>query len=90
MSSGIMTKNDADVLGKHDDAHRDSKSSALHTEVLHDSALMNDAVEGENREHQMGVWEAFKTHPKACMWAFIMCFTIVSPFIEEVATSANA
>lgn len=42
------------------------------------SALMKDALEGENREHQMGMWAAAKSHPRACLWAFIMCFTVVS------------
>jgi hypothetical protein len=37
-----------------------------------------EAVEAENNEHQMGVWEAFKTFPKASFWALVMCFTIVS------------
>ena len=23
------------------------------------------------------LWEAAKTHPMACFWAFLMCFTIV-------------
>jgi SP family general alpha glucoside:H+ symporter-like MFS transporter len=39
---------------------------------------MNDALNGENREHEMGVWAAVKKHPWACFWAFTMCFTIVS------------
>ncbi|EFX04092.1 maltose permease [Grosmannia clavigera kw1407] len=45
--------------------------------VLANADLMNDAFDGENREHEMGAWEAFKSHPWACLWAFIMCFTIV-------------
>ncbi|KAJ5618327.1 hypothetical protein N7528_006970 [Penicillium herquei] len=48
-----------------------------HAEVLGKSDLMNDALDGEQREHEMGVWEAAKRHPTACFWAFIMCFTIV-------------
>ncbi|KAH8671714.1 maltose permease [Xylariales sp. PMI_506] len=51
--------------------------AVLHEEVLKNAELFNDAVDGENREHQMGVWEAAKTHPWACFWSFIMCFTIV-------------
>lgn len=46
--------------------------------VLDDVDLLNDAFAGENKEHEMGVWEAFKKHPWACLWAFTMCFTIVS------------
>jgi SP family general alpha glucoside:H+ symporter-like MFS transporter len=49
-----------------------------HSEVLVNQDLMNDALDGENREHQMGVWDAVKKHPWACFWAFTMCFTIVS------------
>jgi SP family general alpha glucoside:H+ symporter-like MFS transporter len=49
-----------------------------HSEVLVNQDLMNDALDGENREHEMGVWAAVKKHPWACFWAFTMCFTIVS------------
>ena len=49
-----------------------------HSEVLVNQDLMNSAFDGENREHEMGLWEAVKGHPMACFWAFIMCFTIVS------------
>lgn len=52
--------------------------NVYHSEVLVNKDLMVNAFDGENREHQMGVWEATKTHPMACLWAFIMCFTIVS------------
>lgn len=48
-----------------------------HVEILANPELMNDAFDGENREHEMGVWEAAKSHPWACFWAFIFCFTIV-------------
>lgn len=46
-------------------------------EILKNEDLMHEAFEGENHEHSMGVWEAAKSHPMACFWAFIMCFTIV-------------
>lgn len=36
------------------------------------------AIEAENAEHNMGVWEAVKAYPKASSWAFIMSCTIVS------------
>lgn len=49
-----------------------------HSDVLVNPDLMHDAFDGENREHEMGVWEAVKTYPWACFWATIMCFTIVS------------
>jgi hypothetical protein len=54
------------------------KADILHSEVLVNADLMNDAFDGENREHEMGTWEAVKAHPWACLWAFTMCFTIVS------------
>ncbi|KAI9662970.1 MAG: hypothetical protein M1821_008017 [Bathelium mastoideum] len=47
------------------------------SEVLVDQDLMTSAFDGENREHEMGLWEAVKQHPMACFWAFIFCFTIV-------------
>ena len=43
---------------------------------------MNNAFEGENYEHSQGLWAAFKSHPMAAFWAFIMCFTIVSLISE--------
>jgi len=49
-------------------------SDDQHVEVLKNQ----DAYDGENREHAQGTWEAFKSHPWACFWAFLMCFTIVS------------
>lgn len=73
MSTGIIEKKDV--------AQQDEKfdsADVLNSEVLVNTDLMNDAVDGENREHAMGVWEAVKGHPWACLWAFIMCFTIVS------------
>ncbi|PYH80993.1 general substrate transporter [Aspergillus uvarum CBS 121591] len=48
-----------------------------HVELKQNSDFMREAFDAENREHEMGVWEAAKTHPWACLWAFIMCFTIV-------------
>ncbi|KAK8074095.1 hypothetical protein PG994_004994 [Apiospora phragmitis] len=59
--------------GLHSDHHVD----ILHAEVLDSSDLMNDAFDGENHEHSQGLWQSVKSHPKACAWAFIMCFTIV-------------
>lgn len=65
-------------------ASHDEKSASVehvnrsNSEVLVDTDLMNDAYEGENREHAEGMWASVKAHPWACFWAFIMCFTIVS------------
>lgn len=56
-----------------------------HSKVLGDELTMNDAFEGENAEHNQTLWESVKTHPKACFWAFIMCFTIVRLARQVVA-----
>lgn len=58
--------------------HRVAPVDTHQSGVLINSDLMNDAVDGENREHSMGMWEAAKSHPWACFWAFTMSFTIVS------------
>ncbi|GAB7353361.1 hypothetical protein MBLNU459_g3844t1 [Dothideomycetes sp. NU459] len=72
MSSGIVTPNH--------ELHQEQglkEKDILHAEVLENPDLLNDAFQGENREHEMGVLEAIKTYPMACFWAFIMCFTII-------------
>lgn len=78
MSSGITEpKNEL----RHDeevDINNLQEKNVLQSEVLVNPDLMSDAFHGENREHEMGVWEALKTYPMACFWAFVMCFTIVS------------
>jgi SP family general alpha glucoside:H+ symporter-like MFS transporter len=56
----------------------DGRVDVHHAEILANQDLMNDAFDGENREHEMGLWAAVKAHPWACFWAFTMCFTIVS------------
>ncbi|THY92057.1 general substrate transporter [Aureobasidium pullulans] len=62
----------------HDEKVNDLKdSSAFHAEVLGDKEVLGNAYEAETREHEMGMWEAVKSYPWACLWAFIMCFTIV-------------
>ena len=38
-----------------------------------------DAMEAENTEHAMTVTQAVRAYPMACLWAFIMSSTIVSP-----------
>ena len=50
-----------------------------HSEVLVNADLMNEAFAAENREHEETILHAIKAHPMACFWAFLMCFTIVSP-----------
>ncbi|KAK2616733.1 hypothetical protein QQS21_000345 [Conoideocrella luteorostrata] len=66
MSSTIMESKEGVA---HVDVH--------HSTVLKNQDLMSDAFDGENREHEMGVWQAVKAYPWAAFWAFIMCFTIV-------------
>ncbi|KAL9625825.1 MAG: hypothetical protein Q9160_000145 [Pyrenula sp. 1 TL-2023] len=69
----VESSDDNDVVQRRPSTKVDVQAS----EVLANTDLLNDAYEGENREHATGLWEAAKTHPKACIWAFIMCFTIV-------------
>lgn len=57
--------------------HDTKDDGVSHSEILVDKDLMTNALDAENREHQMTPWQAAKLHPKACFWAFIMCFTIV-------------
>ena len=45
---------------------------------------MTAAIEAENEEHNMGVWEAVKAYPMASLWAFIMSCTIVSCALTPV------
>lgn len=73
MSSGDIKPNDELSGGDHVNIHQTEKS-----EILADPDLLNDAFDGENHEHAEGLWSAAKSHPWACFWAFIMCFTIVS------------
>jgi len=54
------------------------EKNVYQSEVLVDKDLMSDAFQGENREHEMGVWTAVKAYPMATLWAFIFCFAIVS------------
>lgn len=84
-SDSIKPKDDlpegyqVDVLKPKDEVHQGAEVGLPEEkEVLADPDLMNDAFDGENREHEMGLWTAVKSHPWACFWAFIMCFTIVS------------
>ena len=64
------------VEPKHDGMEVDVHD--LQEKNIHDSAilvnqdLMISAFDGENREHEMGLWESIKEHPMACFWAFIM------------------
>ena len=68
---------------------RGIEEKVLDAEVLADPELLTSAFYGENAEHEMGLWESAKCHPVACFWAFIMCFTIVSCHICNVATRSQ-
>lgn len=74
-------KDEKDVSSQGDRDPKVEKADVLHSEVLVNADLMNDAFDGENREHEQGVWAAAKQHPWACFWAFTMCFTIVCFFL---------
>lgn len=54
-----------------------------HNDVLADNEILHEAYRAENNEHEMGMWEAAKTHPQACFWAFIMAFTIVGAGVAD-------
>lgn len=73
MSSGISNKPKEEVQVQ----EGEKGGETLYPDILVNPDLFGDAVDGENREHEMGVWDAVKSHPWACLWAFIMCFTIV-------------
>lgn len=73
MSSGDIKTKDELAHGDHVDVELSEKS-----DILDGPDILNDAFDGENREHDEGLWESAKSHPWACLWAFIMCFTIVS------------
>ncbi|KAF3759962.1 hypothetical protein M406DRAFT_358660 [Cryphonectria parasitica EP155] len=66
----------ADEL-RENDHDLNEKEDVLHSEVLGNQDLMNEAVNGEDRQHEQTLWGAVQDHPMACVWAFIFCFTIV-------------
>ena len=81
MSSGnVEPKHDATKVDLVDTELLQEKN--IHgSEVLVNQDLMISAFDGENREHEETLWQAVKENPMACFWAFIMCFTIVSPYV---------
>ncbi|ORY09151.1 maltose permease [Clohesyomyces aquaticus] len=76
MSTGIDEKMDP-TRAHSVEADELQKRNVHQSEILVDAQLMTNAYEAENREHEMGVCDVVKTHPMACFWAFIFCFTIV-------------
>ena len=60
-----------------------SEIEAHRSEPVHDDLEKTDynragAIDAEQLEHRMGVWEAVKAYPAASWWAFVMSSTIVS------------
>lgn len=57
-----------------------------HVEQSASSALAA-AIQAEDAEHAMTVWQAAKAYPMACFWAFIMAFCIVRTFDPRQSSS---
>ena len=73
-----------DVKDEVEGRHVDILSSDV--KVLDNADLLNEAFDGENEEHGESLWSSAKAHPWACLWAFIMCFTIVSLCFRAVGS----
>ncbi|KAK9413184.1 putative methylmalonate-semialdehyde dehydrogenase (CoA acylating) [Seiridium unicorne] len=70
----------SDDIKSKDELHRGDEvevQQSENPEILNSKDLLSEAFDGEDREHEEGVWQAAKSHPWACLWAFTMCFTIV-------------
>lgn len=63
MSSGIEETKTEGAVEVKTEGQVQHNEKLDHSEVLTNKDLMHEAIEGENQEHQMGVWEAAKTHP---------------------------
>lgn len=83
-----------ETKGSHQTEHVDvpglKEKDIGHGDILANADVMHDAFDGENREHEMGLWEAVQTYPWACFWAFIMCFTIVSAALALPSAQSDA
>ncbi|KAJ6443670.1 maltose permease [Purpureocillium lavendulum] len=77
MAAVMESKGEMNAADHVDTKQESGHVDVLHSKVLDNTDLMNDAFDGENREHEQGLWAAVKAHPWACFWAFTMCFTIV-------------
>lgn len=85
--AGIDEKVDVEHVGHVEHAALEGKENNIqHSELLVDNDLMNHAFAAENAEHEITAWQAVKTHPMACFWAFLMCFTIVSLLAHSMKT----
>lgn len=89
MSGGLDEKVNPAVedTGKVDYVDHHEKN-AMHSELLDDD-LMRNAFAAENAEHEITAWQAVKSHPMACFWAFLMCFTIVSPLHPSIGLQCS-
>ncbi|KAJ5190911.1 uncharacterized protein N7498_009896 [Penicillium cinerascens] len=80
MSTNIIKLKEELHSGDHVDVH--------HSEVLpKQDLLMTDAIDGENREHEMGLWETVKSHPWACLWAFTIALLLITANASQVMES---
>lgn len=57
-----------------EDATALEKGDAQHAEH---AGSNQDAIAAERAQHEMGAWEAFRTHPQAVFWSFVMSMCIV-------------
>lgn len=89
MSGTVEPKHDATATATDTVDAELQEKGVHHGSVLVNKDLMNNAFAGENQEHAMGPWEAAKTHPMACFWAFFMCFTIVSSGVRWASSRAE-
>lgn len=67
---------DGNVVGlESQSAHIDHGADLNEKATL--AAFKGDAIEAENIELKMGVWEAVRLYPMSAFWAFVMSSTIV-------------
>ena len=78
MTGGINEKIDPTGQESRMDNVALEEKDVHYSELKVDSDAMNQAYAAENAEHELSAWQAVRTHPMACFWAFLMCFTIVS------------
>ena len=51
-------------------------NDTLRSETVLNKDVMNEALRGEDLEHNQTVWQAVKSHKMACFWSTVMCFTM--------------
>lgn len=50
---------------------------AQHDETLHPDVLVAEAKSAANAEHEMSLWQALKTYPKAIGWSVLLSSTLI-------------